>query len=501
MSVGPIVRSSLWLYIGSIIFNVLGYFYWVIISFFTTPEIVGSASGIIAIEGLLLAAASLGVPTGIRRFLGASWAKSDLESFQSILRSGVVILLITNIPIGLVLISSTFLFGNLPGLSFIESIFLGVLVLIEFLPSLFYSIYNSILKTSTVAIADVLLSITKIVVSVLLLLNGYGLLALLIGIAIAFLIRSLYFSISYLKLRHQWDKQSLAKENLESKEYDIRSIIRSGMAFWIPNTSTIIGQSIGVLYLFFFIGKFETGLYQLSLVIAIIIYRLPDSIQTVMFPYLSGLNSDKIKIAWRSIRLSLAFTIPFVSLILFYFQLPFLFLNSIYLEAAPVLALLSIGALFHPIVSGYSSYAYSEGKYNHVISIGVVMSLTRVILVILLIPLFGILGAAISYSLGSFSALCVTLPLARNSGFTIVHLDIVKSWIPPLSLGFILTLLKLNWYFGIPLILSVTFLIYARISVFTKSDLKEIAQELLSEERARKIASRIKPLVSKLFGS
>ena len=80
MSVGKVIKSGMWLFVGSALFNVLGYLYWIIISFFIPPAIMGSAATVLALYSPIVAALSFGLPIGVRRSLGSSWADNDLKS-------------------------------------------------------------------------------------------------------------------------------------------------------------------------------------------------------------------------------------------------------------------------------------------------------------------------------------------------------------------------------------------------------------------------------------
>ncbi len=61
--------------------NFLGFIYWLLIAPVVSPEIVGRAAAVLAVVGLLLPTLSLGIPTGVMRFLGREYSRRDPLKF------------------------------------------------------------------------------------------------------------------------------------------------------------------------------------------------------------------------------------------------------------------------------------------------------------------------------------------------------------------------------------------------------------------------------------
>jgi O-antigen/teichoic acid export membrane protein len=77
LGLGRVLRGSIWLSLGSILANFFGFIYWLLISPVVSPIIVGKAATVLAIESLLLSTLSLGIPTGVMRFLGRESGRRD----------------------------------------------------------------------------------------------------------------------------------------------------------------------------------------------------------------------------------------------------------------------------------------------------------------------------------------------------------------------------------------------------------------------------------------
>jgi len=83
-SLGRVVRSGLWLCLRSIVNNLSGFVYWMVISAIGGAEIVGLTSATVALAGIVTSFLSLGEGTGVQRFVGACRGKGDVEGLLTI---------------------------------------------------------------------------------------------------------------------------------------------------------------------------------------------------------------------------------------------------------------------------------------------------------------------------------------------------------------------------------------------------------------------------------
>lgn len=231
-----------------------------------------------------------------------------------------------------------------------------------------------------------------------------------------------------------------------------------------------------------------------------------------MLPVLSGLEDGRKGITSKTIQLSLAVTAPLAFVFALYSILLFTLLGPAYELATVPLLFLMIGAVVYPIVVGYESYIYAIGKYGQVTILGLVLNISRLVLYALLIGCWGSNGAAISYSSGLFLALIPIIVSARRLGYQLEWGRYMKTIALPggLAAAFILSqflwfigvpfLFPIPWYLGIPSILLVSLIVYARLGIFTKDDLREIAHAFLSKESIEKITRYTSPLLRLMFG-
>ena len=193
---GQITRSALWVYIGSMISGVLGYVFWIAASTFVSPNAVGSASAILAFQGLIISVSSLGIPTGVKRFVGWMQKGDDYGQGSSYFVTAVAMIFLLNLPvvfaISLLSMSSIQAFG----MTSAELGFVSILMLLSFWPPVLVSLFDSLLKTEVTSLAQIASTITKLMIGIVLLMMGFDFLGLMIALIAASLATDLVLLLS-----------------------------------------------------------------------------------------------------------------------------------------------------------------------------------------------------------------------------------------------------------------------------------------------------------------
>ena len=138
------------------------------------------------------------------------------------------------------------------------------------------------------------------------------------------------------------------------------------------------------------------------------------------------------------------------------------FLGEAYLPASAPIIILA------PLVNGYTYYAYALGEYRQVTLIGLVGNLPRMILYLLLIRELAEVGAATSFSLGFLFSLLAVIPLAKRMNYRLNLKETVKISVIPLAFYMLALTLGLPPIIGIPLILILSYISYARPRILLK---------------------------------
>jgi O-antigen/teichoic acid export membrane protein len=185
LGLGRVLRGSIWLSLGSILANFFGFIYWLLISPVVSPAIVGKAATVLAIVSLLLSTLSLGIPTGVMRFLGRESGRRDPIMLGRYLYSPLIFVL------GLNLVSG-FLFLGL-GLARVIPLDVESTLFVSFLmfvgmngwPLILAALFSSTLETEGVAMAQFISGLSRILIGVPLVYLGLGFLGVMLGYAVA----------------------------------------------------------------------------------------------------------------------------------------------------------------------------------------------------------------------------------------------------------------------------------------------------------------------------
>jgi O-antigen/teichoic acid export membrane protein len=151
-----------------------------------SPAIVGKAATALAIESLLLSTLSLGIPTGVMRFLGRESGRRDPIMLGRYLYSPLIFVLGLNLAAG-------FLFLGL-GLARVLPLDVESTFFVSFLmfvgmngwPLILAALFSSILETEGVAMAQCITGLSRILIGVTLVYYlGLGFLGVMFGYAVA----------------------------------------------------------------------------------------------------------------------------------------------------------------------------------------------------------------------------------------------------------------------------------------------------------------------------
>ena len=207
------------------------------------------------------------------------------------------------------------------------------------------------------------------------------------------------------------------KESIFSWKFDFtlaKTLFASSWPLIFSGTMIVIYMKIDQVMLGFLLGDAQVGLYSVSVKLTEIFYFLPGAIMISLFPSL--ITSKKISKEVYHSRLQKLF--DFMTWVPFVIILPIFVLSSFlvfflygpeYVLAGPALAI-SIWALFAVFVKeAVSNYLINENLTKIVFVTAFLGAVSNVVLNLILIPLYGINGAAlatvISYLLAAYLGL------------------------------------------------------------------------------------------------
>lgn len=281
--------------------------------------------------------------------------------------------------------------------------------------------------------------------------------------------------------------KSFKLEKAESKSQGFNKILFSKMSrFAFPNLLTVIaGTFIGyidTLILTYMVSLSMVGVYNAVLPTVLILSQLGGVIATVFFPMLSELWAKKDHARMQNgismiYRYCLLLTLPFCFAALF-FATPILriLFGVDFVIGATALRILSLGMILLTLAQVNFSVLNGIGKPKEVTKIVVFAAAFNTVLNLVLIPLMGISGAALTTTLSYLIMLAWSyISMRKNIQFKAEKsLSIVISSFIFLGLLYLfkqvfsLTRAGMSLYLEAVISLAVSFLVYAALAFLLK---------------------------------
>jgi len=185
------------------------------------------------------------------------------------------------------------------------------------------------------------------------------------------------------------------------------------------------------------------------------------------------MNDGRKRMSWRVIKICLILGMPFVSSIIFYPQEILQVFGEDYLPGSITFQILLL-SIFPTIVTfGIYYLAYAYGNYRQVFTIGLTSDGLKTILYFILTPLYGLEGAAISYTVGSLIGFLVSIIIAKKIGMLIFWKDLAVILVIPSGLGFLFSSIEMHPLITIFSTIIISYLAFLKLGILTKSDIEE----------------------------
>jgi len=186
---------------------------------------------------------------------------------------------------------------------------------------------------------------------------------------------------------------------------DPRPALRSGIRYSLTNHAANLVNLLhlrgDVFLVNLFLTPFEVGLYALALAVCEWVWLVPRAAAAVLFPSVAGSDSSSAVASTTRTSRFVFWTAGVVAVamaILAGWLIPFLFGEAFAATAHPV-RLLLVGIWIGSIAGSLSAFLSGRGRPEFPLATSVVSFLVNLTLNLLLIPRFGIAGAAVTSSL------------------------------------------------------------------------------------------------------
>ncbi len=404
----------------------------------------------------------------MQRLLGKSFSEKLHEQTKVFVRASLLLLSVGIFASSLLLL----ILGEWIHVSYdvdMLLVFIAILlVMSSVLQHFFRATVISSLKTKIIPITGIVSGIVKIASAIMLVSIGMEVLGILIGYTLFFILSSILLAINLSMIL----KSSEIKSEIKIKNA-IRTTFSASFVTWIPDLIRRPGFYLGTIIIFGTIGASQAGIYFITFSIANALITIVTILLTYGLPLLSGMKEGRKKLAWRLTKMSLVFGLPISTIVMFFPSNILQVFGKDYLQGTFALEILLLSILPVIVGRGIMTLVYAYGNYSHVLAIGLAMNLPRIALYFILVPTYGISGAAFSFTVGSLIGFIVSLIIAKKVGMKIFPKDLMILFIIPTVLGYILSYYEMNFALSIIVILLVSYISYLRIGIITRDDLND----------------------------
>ena len=402
-----LAKSSVIVFIGLFLSKVFTYVYKIIIARYYGPEVYGLFVLGIMILSATVAFASFGFSEGLVRYISFYRGKKGENKIRFLYRTSLLILTISGILAGVIL----FLFSDFISITFFHNagliIFLKIfsfLIPIFIFANVFLAFLRAYEKISEFSfVFNILQNVMKVVFLGLLIFLGWTTKAIafsyFLGIFSMFVVS--YFLCRY-KLPQIFLKYKLSKEE---KKKIRKEFISYSWPILFLGVITLVFSWIDSFSIAYFMDVASVGFYNAAFPIAALMGIAPELFRQLFLPlitkeYSKG-NSEVIKeLSKQSAKWIFIINIPlFIILFLFPGAVINILFGPEFISAAMALRILCISGIFASFNLLLVNLILMTGKSKIILINLLVFSVLNIILNIVLVPIFGINGAAASTTL------------------------------------------------------------------------------------------------------
>lgn len=443
-------------FLGMIIGKIIGYFFVMFIARLGTEQY-GLLTLGFAFVSFFTAIPLLGLDNGLLRYLPYYRSKRDLSNVKGAITSSLKICVPLSLFIAIIIFIFTdqianYFFHN-PQLAPILRIF-SFIIPFSVITTLFSSTFRAFKRIEyVVGLKEILEKSIRLLAAFLLISFGLG----IMGAAYSFLISEIFiFLVAILILEKKVFPifRTKVKANHHIKElldYSIPLMLSGIMVFMVAWADTLM--------LGYFKTASEVGIYNAAHPTAALMFILPTAIISLFLPVITELYTKKKTNEIKDIFKRVSRWIFFVSFPIFLMMLFFskhiilIIFGNDYISAAPVLSILIFGYLFYSINYTSNNILNMAKKTKTIFFITLMFVGSNILLNFLLIPPYGVIGAAIATS-ASFIIVSIL--------YIIFNFRLIKSY--PVDKSFLKSILA--GVLAMPVIYFLTQLIFDQVSIF-----------------------------------
>ncbi|MBI3190344.1 flippase [archaeon] len=384
----------------------------------------------------------LGLSSAIVKLIPEFQVKKQMSSIKTIMKTSISVQVI----IGVIISASLFFLADLISVSFFHNA--AAKIVIQIL-SIEFFLGFSVLKAIINGIQKIKLYSVIEPVRIIFIFAFLGVFIKLgaQGAALSYLSSAILINVSlavYIVMK-------IYRPYFKSKENPavIGTFLKFGLIMFAGTIASMLISTTDTLMVTFFLSLKDVALYQAAMPTAQLLIVFSSAIGVVMLPVASEMwSSNKKKILGTAASLILKFLfvciIPFVLIFVTFPEIILnIFFGSSYIDASPLLQILSVGMIFYGLYAVMFTMIIGIGKPKTATKIVVYTAVLNFILNLALINIIGITGAAISAIISYLTAMILSYRVLRKH-FTIDFnvMDIVKIFLCGAVATFVIFLIK-----------------------------------------------------------
>ncbi len=471
-------------------------------------DVYGLISIAVGFIGIFAIIGDIGLNIAGIRYISIYYAKKQYEDIKTIVSSSLII----KLSLGMILAIVCF-FGSEAIAEFfqkdVSTLFkiTSIIIIFNLLASVFQTVMKGLQRMDLFALSNIIRDISWIVISIGLVIFGWGVLGAMWGYLLSAVIWLIVCLIIYLiPLRIILPKKQKKKKEVAKK---VRyKLIVFGMPIVIMDITILLYNWTDTFVLAYYRPTWEVSCYNIAFGLVNMVMIIIASVSTTLFPIFSREHALKKKKSQKRlyekvVKFVMVIVYPLLTFMLFLSPFIILIYGTEYLPALSPLLILVLWGFFRPVGNIGSGLLTAIGRQRLVMKITISMALLNFILNMILIPPYHMLGAAVTTTIAFvFGAIITHIVLHRDYNMSLEGISILKCLVIAIIAGALglgvyliidLLLIADVGYFGIILLLVkllisfvLTMLIYLGliklIKLFSKDEIL-ILDNLAKENR------------------
>ncbi len=450
-------NSAMYISLFGILSIVLAYLFRIILARSLTLEEYGLFYAVFSFVSFFLFFRGFGTQTALVKFISQYRIKKEYDKVKTAIFSVFTIQMLSSLVMGVVLFFlAPFLAENyfrnenaiLLMRLFVIYIFLSVIF------KILRNIFSGFQKFKIFSLMEPIRMLTTIAFLIMFLIYDQGVLSPILSLIVGWSFVIILF-FPFLTKTFDFGKYKVSNvKNMTSK------ILWFGLPLMFVGVSSKVISNIDTLILTYFSTLEQVGIYNVILPSSLIFLFIGNSLSTIFLPLSSSLWTEGMneKLAYnltKSYKYTLLFTVPLILVTLVYANLFLdLFFGEAFVEGTAAFRVLLIGILFYTLAVINNSVLSGIGKPKLVMKILLYASIINLVLNIILIPLFGIMGAAFSTSFSYIFVLFLNYEILRKSINLKLKIDFLRKLVIG-SLLFMVVMYLVKTLFVLPIWIKV----------------------------------------------